>query len=642
MSNIIKERVADFLKHHPPFNFVNESELMGIASQVIVEYYEPDKVLFKQGEKPSDRFYIVREGAVDLTSLLGDKEVLFDRCDEGDIFGIRPLINPEKAYTLSARTSEESLIYSIPAGEFRQIIKSNNRVRNFFETVFESGIRSPYKMYHAQTDSQDINKLSIRPAEFNTPILNKQVITLSGNDSIKDAAKLMRKNNVGSIIIVNDKNHPLGIFTDRDLRNKVVTGEIVINDSIDKIMSSPVITCSKDITFTELQILMIRNDIHHLCITGDGTNDSEVIGIVSEHDILLNSGNNPSVLIREIQRADSYAKLVELSTKSDELIQSYIREDLSIPHVTGIRSEINSTITQKAIEISIAELRSHGNELPSVKWCWLAIGSQGREEQLLKGDQDNAIVFEDVDKESYESIKNSFLSLAGWVNEILKNCGFAYCPSDMMASNPEWCKSLTRWNEQFKDWIQSPGETELMYSTIFFDFKPVYGESRLADTMLESINNEIQRQTSFLSFLAKNALQNPPPLSFFRNIMVEHNGEHKDEFDIKARAMMPVVDGARVLALRNNITGTANTVRRFKHLAELEPENKELYESLAEYYELLIRYRAQQGFKHNDSGRYINPSELNKIQRHMLRNSFKPIKELQELLETRFQLRQFR
>ncbi|MCB0746333.1 MAG: nucleotidyltransferase, partial [Ignavibacteriae bacterium] len=160
--------------------------------------------------------------------------------------------------------------------------------------------------------------------------------------------------------------------------------------------------------------------------------------------------------------------------------------------------------------------------------------------------------------------------------------------------------------------------------------------------MAENIYKAINNQNSFLSFLARNALENPPPLSFFRDFMVEHNGEHKDEFDIKLRAMMPLVDGARVLTLAARIKGINSTSKRYNKLAELEPENKELYEQLADAYEIVMRFRAEQGFKKNDLGRYFKPDELNKMQRLILRNCFKPIKELQTILTVRFNLKMFR
>ncbi len=645
MSSTITYRIFDFLKNHPPFSFIPQNKLMDIAGKAKVVYFEKGDIIFQQGEKPSEYFYVVKDGAVELYNNHNQNKVLVDVCDEGDIFGIRPLFSMVQSYTLTAVVLEEALVYKLPTDLFTKIMNQNKNVEHYFSSSFVGGIRNPYakfnkrKLFKPNEDylKDDFNLSEIQPVQ-----INNNPITCSIETKIQDAAIIMRRNKVGSIIVVNDDKHPIGIITDRDLRNKVVTGDVCGNCEISEIMSSPVITSSADVTAADLQLIMIQNNIHHICITESGKPDSKLIGIVSEHDILVLFGNNPSVLIREIKRAKNSNQLKQIRLRTELLLKKYLRQEVSITFISRIITEINHAINKKAIELSIDKLTAEGMELPTVKWSWLALGSQGRGEQLLRSDQDNALVFENVPKEKIESIKEYFLSLAGEVNFILNECGFEYCPADVMAKNPRWCLSLDQWKDQFDKWIYTPGEKEVMYSTIFFDFNPVYGDSELAEKMAEHIFESITNQESFLSFLARNALENPPPLSFFRSFMVEHTGEHKDKFDIKARAMMPLVDGARVLSLAAKIKGVNNTIKRYHKLAEHEPENKELYEQLADAYEIVMRFRALQGLKHNNSGRYFKPDELNKMQRLMLRNCFVPIKDLQTLLTVRFNLQMFR
>jgi len=141
--------------------------------------------------------------------------------------------------------------------------------------------------------------------------------------------------------------------------------------------------------------------------------------------------------------------------------------------------------------------------------------------------------------------------------------------------------------------------------------------------------------------LGRNALQNPPPLSFFRQFLVEESGDHKNQFDIKARSMMPLVDAARLLMLSHNIKSINNTVDRFKKLVELEPQNKDTYLFCIEAYKDLLWFRTEQGLKNSDSGRFIDVKTLSKINRLKLRRSFKAVKSIQELIQTRFKLTQF-
>lgn len=645
MSETISYRIYDFLKNHPPFSFIEKPELISICQRITVAYHEVNEILFRQGELPGKYFYVVREGAVQLYNDYGSTSILVDICDEGDIFGIRPIVSKNEAYLLTAKVSEEALVYQIPVNAVNHLLTEESDVKNFFDTSFIGGVRNPYsylkknKNFTPCDDNwiTDFNLTEIKPI----PIKDNP-ITCSSDLSIREAAVMMRDKNIGSIIITDDKKFPVGILTDKDLSNKVATGIIGINSQVSEIMSSPVITESPKITIADLQINMLQNKIHHICITEDGTNKSKLLGIVSEHDLLVSHGNDPAVLIKEIRRANSGEELNLVKDKAESLLLSYLRQQVSIIFISRIMTELNDSITIRAIEISVKELESENVENPGLDWCWLALGSQGREEQTLKTDLDNAIIFQNTDKENYQPAKEYHLKLAGKVNRILNNCGFDYCPAEMMASNPKWCLSLDEWKNQFDNWIYSPGEKEVMYSTIFFDYRRVYGEQKLVDELTENVFKSISKQESFLSFLAKNALQNPPPLSFFRNFMVENNGEHKDEFDIKARAMMPLIDAARVLILAENIPNINNTGERYLKLAEVIPAHKELFEEAADAYEILMRFRTLQGLRHKSSGRYFKPEDLNKMQRLMLRNSFVPIKEIQSIFTVRFNLNLFR
>ena len=440
---------------------------------------------------------------------------------------------------------------------------------------------------------------------------------------------------------MNDQQHPIGIITDKDLRRKIATGRFPLDTTVDQIMSSPVVTVSPEVTVASVQIEMVRHKIHHLCVTKDGTPGSQVLGVISEHDLLILQGNNPAVLIRDVRRSTTTRDMRDIRERAEELLQQYLNQEVSIAYISSIMSAINDEIIRHCVAMSEQELLDTEFQRPDVPFCWLSLGSEGREEQLLRTDQDNALVYGDVSAEKSESVKAYFLELASRTNDRLNEVGFVYCPADMMARNPKWCLPLREWKEQFSAWINTPTPKAVMHTTIFFDFRPVYGDKGLSAELTEHIFDEITDQSNFLSYLAAEALHNPPPLTFFRNFVVERGGEHEDEFDIKARAMMPLTDAARVLILHAQVGHINNTFRRFEKLAELEPQNRELFDSAADAYEILMRLRTLQGLKNKDSGRYFDPAELTKMERIHLRNCFQPVKELQSLLKVRFQTTYF-
>lgn len=636
--NVIPDRVFSFLSGFLPFNLLEAGSLRQIAEHVVIQHLNSGEFIFQAGEAPKAFLYVVRDGAVEILQAEGN--VLVEYCDEGDLFGLRPLIANEP-YLLSARAAEESLLYAIPAVNIQAVIEANPKVGYYLAQHFASGISNKYtKMYKGRLFLEKDLPVLYQNSLFEIQSVqqSKKPVCCTADFTIQEAAKRMQAKQVGSIIVVNEADHPVGIVTDRDLRNRVVTGELSRKEPISKIMSSPVVTVEANSSVASVQIMMMKHRIHHLCITEDGSSNSPVLGILSEHDLLVLQGNNPAILIREMQRSPSADELRALRTKAEQLLQRYLEREVAMEFIASVMTEINDALIVRVIEISLQELEAEGQKLPEVSWAWWGLGSEGRGEQLLRTDQDNALIFGHVAEDQLEQTREAFLRLAEKVTAKLHLTGFDYCPGDMMASNPKWCLSLQEWKDQFSDWILTPTTQNILHCNIFFDYRSLYGDASLGEQIGAHIYSTIDQQGIFLSLLAKNALQNPPPLTFFRNFVIEKDGEHKDAFNIKARAMMPLTDAARVLILGHKVSGINNTFKRFEKLAELEPSQRELYEQAADAYEILIRYRALQGLKNQDTGKYLNPADLTKMQRLNLRNSFRPISDLQEIIGIRFQV----
>lgn len=624
--NTIAERIYDFLKGFPPFNLLTRDQLLAVSAAVDVIYLEKNTSVFDVGETIENHFYVVKDGAI---GLYRNDSTLVDECDEGDVFGLRALLRKGN-YILQAKAIEETIVYSISSKLLEEYITTNPLASKFLMHSFISNTRTEQDSGDTTivVDQQNISDL--QSADY-----SKNPVTCSSSTTVKDAALLMSSKHVGSVVVV-EKCKPIGIITDKDLRIKIATGKVPISEAVTAIMSCPVKTFPENITVAEAQIAMLKHRITHLCITKDGTPNTELTGILSEHDIIVLRENNASALIKEVKRSTTVEQLKNIRQRTEQLLERYIEQEIPIDFVSRLISAINDAITQRIIDFSLKET----TDKPPVKFAWLAIGSQGRQEQLLLTDQDNALVFEDVSKENYEATKTYFIEFAKKINADLALVGFELCPADMMSSNPKWCLSVSEWSQQFSRWITTPDQDNLMLCTIFFDYERVYGDMTLVNQLSDSIFKSIEAHDIFLNYLGRNALQNPPPLSFFRQFLVEDDGEHKDQFDIKARAMMPLVDTARLLILSHNIKSVNNTIERFEKLVELEPQNKETYQFCIESYKDLLRFRTEQGLTNKDSGRFIDLETLNKGNRLKLKRSFKAVKSIQELIKTRFKLSQ--
>jgi CBS domain-containing protein len=646
MTNVITNRVKEFLKRFPPFSFLEEEALNAVAKGVEIRYFAAGETIFHQGDPAQDYFFVIREGSVELTENKGGNKEVVEVCDEGDVFGVLALLG-KRPYILAAQTREDTLIYAVPVAVFEEILQKNSKVNLYFAAGFASGqvvVRSDLSQSQKArglfSDISKDNGLLIFSGQSDLNY-SSQVLTCAQGTEIGTAARSMAEKGVGSIVVVDDNHHPLGIITDKDLRNRVVAAGKSLISPVDDVMTSPVLTKHKDCTFSDLYLTMIKNRLHHLIFTADGTPNSPVTGILSDHDILLSQGNSPAVLIHALMNSWDVKEMAKIRERAEKLLAYYLENELSMDFVANIISEINDIIIQKAVQLA---RQKHDQDFPvgaKAKFCFLSLGSEGREEQLLRTDLDNAIVYEDVPESDASETKLYMQHIAQEVIETLLTCGFQPCPADMMATNPKWCQPLKVWKGYFSNWILSPNQEALLSATIFFDFRPVYGSKALSNALTEHICQEIEDKNIFLNFLAKNSLMNPAPLGFFRNFIVEKSGEHRDKFDIKLRAMMPLTDIARLLVLSYRVVGINNTFKRFEKLSELDTKNGELYLEAGKAYEILMRIRAIEGLNSKNAGRYIEPESLGKLQRQLLKNTFSPIDELQKIIRVKFQLDYF-
>lgn len=638
MKNTISVRIADFLKSYPPFNLLEKEELRLISEEVTVQYNTRDEILFKQGDRCNDYFYIIQQGAVEIFQEENNKEITLDKCDEGDLFGLRPLFAGEK-YSIGARSLEECILYLIPINTFKPMIAGNEKIGDYLLNSLASNTHAPFVKEissQLQDSVQPSLDLTTEIHELQTVNYNKKLVSCDKETSVRDLAILMNTHQVGSVVILQEEQ-PLGIVTDKDIRVKIAAGDWDVNTPVEKIMNSPVICYPKSLTVAQAHLAMMKHSISHLCITKDGTPNTKALGMVSEHDLIVSQGNNPSFLMKAISRAKKTKELKKVRRNIMFLLERYTENNIPMAHISRIMFELNDATIKRCIDLSLKKLKTP----PPCKFAWMSLGSQGRKEQLLHTDQDNAIVFEDQAPENYAEVQSYFLELAKMVNQRLHKLGFDYCPADMMASNPKWCLSESEWKAQFTKWMESPVSDHILLCQIFFDYDISYGELSLVNSLSDHILNTVSKHPLFLANLAKTALQNPSPLGFFRQFLLEPNGEYKDFFDLKKRAIMPITDAARLLILGYKVKNINNTFDRYDKLADLEPQNRELFLSASYAAKVLLKFRTKQGLMNKDSGRFIDLKTLTKEEKIKLKRCFNTLGDLQDMIKLRYKLVNF-
>jgi len=636
--NTIANHIADFLKEFAPFNHLTFQELTDIATNIRVINLEINKTLFQINEPLHDCFYVVASGLVNLSVISDAEDTILNKCHEGAIFGLRPFF-AKNSYMMTAKAREESVVYAIPIAIFRPFVANNTDVLNFLLENFAINARNSKdkESLHSNLISDTVfyTGQQSEMQYFQTLSYNNNPLTVSRTAIVQEVAQLMAENRTNNALVC-ENDIPVGIVTDMDMSSKIATGRFAITVPIEKIMTSPVITVLENVSLAEAQLLILKNNVSHLCVTQDGSNKSIVKGVVSEHDLVVAQANNPGVLIKEIKRSQTAKELKQIRLRLADLIQTSIQKNIPLTHITNIASEINFAILKRAIEQSILEIGS-----PPARFAWLSIGSQGRKEQLLPTDQDSILIFEDVIPEKYRAVKDYFLALAKKTTTTLEKVGYEFCPNGHMASNMLWCKSLSDWTKQYNSWMNTPGENSNDLSSIFFDYELVYGEQKIEDAINNIVFTNAENNTLFYDFLGNDALRKNSPLTFFKNFHVEEEGPNKDKFDIKTRALMPLIDGARLFTMSFNIKGINNTYVRFKQLAITDPKHSETYLECAEAFLVLSKIRTLEGLKNDNSGQYINLQELSKIDKEKLKNALAPMRDLEELIKSKFQLTQF-
>ncbi|HYD92564.1 MAG TPA: DUF294 nucleotidyltransferase-like domain-containing protein, partial [Flavobacterium sp.] len=469
-----------------------------------VIYLDKNQELFKGGDHTHTDFYIVKDGAIGLSITADAEETLIDKCDEGDILGLRPFF-AKNDYLMTARAREEAIVYGIPITVFQPYVTSNLKVLEFLLESFASQTRNPYdKERRGKLVSENIifNE-QVADIQYFQPIrYTKNPITANADDILKFIAKTMSNSSIGSVII-HENQLPIGIITDRDLRSKIATGLYSIDVEAREVMTSPVITVPENISVAEAQMLMLKHDVGHLCVTRDGTDKSPISGIISEHDVVAAQSNTPGVLLKQTRRASNAKELKYVREKLTDLIQNSIDTNIPISHISNIVAEINIAIIKRAIELSVEKMGTP----PPVRFVWMNIGSQGRKEQLLRTDQDNALIFEDVEPEHYDNVKSYFMELADMVIEYLEKVGYQPSPGGLLANNTNWCKSLSGWVKQYNSWINTPAEKGMELSTTFFDFDFIYGAPVIEDALTETISSNIEKNKKFFAYMAADALR---------------------------------------------------------------------------------------------------------------------------------------
>jgi CBS domain-containing protein len=462
---------------------------------------------------------------------------------------------------------------------------------------------------------------------FNQPlsqIYARNPVFCDADMSIRDTASAMARQKSSYAFIRSSASHQVGIVTEKDFARKVIARGYPIDRPVSTIMSSPLRTISDKALVFEAMMTMMEADFQHVGVVDANDN---VIGMLSNKDILSYQGQSPLFLLREIQMAPDMNQIVEKHEKVPGLVRSLIHSGATAKNVTRFITTVSDTILNKLMSMTLDEMGP-----PPLPFVFMIMGSEGRQEQTLKTDQDNAIVYQDPQTDVAAAVSDYFLKFGEMACDLLNQAGYDFCSGGVMAKNPKWCQPLSKWKAYFSDWIHAAEAEDLLQASIFFDFRHGFGDASLIDALRRHLFGSLKGWSGFFRHLTENALHFRPPIGFFRNFVVESKGRHRNAFDVKS-AMTPIVDFARVYALSHSIAET-NTLERLNQLRIRKIISLQEYEELEKAYSFLmqLRFVRQITAIMDDNHRpdnYINPKKLTRIEQTMLKEIFKRVEKFQ-------------
>ncbi len=628
----MKQYNLEILSKTIPFSFLSEKVMGELFEHFSIEEYKKGLTLFVQGESKVEKLYVIIKGSLQRYYESSKGKKLSGELGEGDVYGGMSMLINNYYSVVTLKVAEDSVLYTLPAEKFLDLCSKFKHFKEFFTNTFGKWMQN--KSY-AGIMARQAKEKEYAPLFFNQPvsaIFKPNLVSCSFGSTIRQAAQKMTKNKISSIFIKDENNKITGIVTDSDLRERVVAKGYDITQPISEIMSTSLITVDAEAQVFEAYLILMKKTLNHLPVRNKV---GKITGVLTDNDLMDAQGKSPYLLIKEIKSATKFEQLENIHSRLPEMLLDSIKNGINTENLTKLITAFSDAILDKIIRFAIDKTGK-----PPCKFAFMIMGSEGRAEQTLKTDQDNAIVYEDIDDEGLQKKAQSYFDkLSHLICTWLDKAGFDFCDGNNMAMNPKWCQPLSVWKKYFFKWIHTANLEDLLHSSIFFDFKGAWGDTYLTDELKSYLYKSLKNWPGFFRNLTENAIYFKPPMGFFRNFVVHSKGEHKDSFDLKM-AMLPITDCSRIYALKNGIKET-NTLSRLFRLYTKHILTTEEYNDITQSYNYLMNLRLVKQVttiidEEKPPNNFINPKNLSRIDQTMLKEIFKRIENFQKKTSVEF------
>ena len=603
--------IKQFLSAIVPFDSLSESALSRVAKGLRISYFAASSGHIEI-DYDNPQLYIVRTGGFEVRDKQGG---LLDRLAEGEYFGYPSLLTGQNVNN-KVTVLEDGLVYLIDLTLFKYLRDDSINFDRFFN-------RAHAKRMKRFSDSSDTKRVITQTIES---IIKHQVISISPSANIVDAAKLMDKHRISSLIII-EHDKLVGILTDRDLRSRVLAVGLNGDTLIESVMTKQPHCIERTALLFEASMIMSTYNIHHLpVVEGD-----IAVGMITTTDLVRSQNNQPIFLIGEINRQNNLDGLITISKKIPDLLQTLITSDARVDEIGRILTLLSDSLTRRLLTLGEAEFGP-----PPFEYSWIVFGSQGRMDQTAGSDQDNGMILAQQPNEQQDQY---FKQLAEFVCHGLDACGYIYCPGEIMAKTDKWRVSLATWQGYFYRWVNTPSPQALLNTSIFFDMRVLAGSETLFEQLQQKVLSTTRGNQIFIAAMAGNAVANRAPLGFFGKFVLDRDGEENKALDLKHRGVALINDIARIYALAEGLSEVNTRARLEKLLGRKTLSHKDV-KNLKDAHEFIAHMRLYNQGEQVKQGKtpnnFLKPGDISGLLRHQLKDAFEAVNSAQNGLKMKF------
>lgn len=625
------------LKDTPPFSAFSDERIRECVPHLTTRDYLKGTYIFRQGEPHQEHLFFLLSGLVEVL-LVGDhgEERAVGLLKPGDFFGECLLFTD--SYPTTSRTVEESRCLLIPEVCFEDL-KSDPNFVGFFSHALAERMRYMY-----QEVAREQNwPLPWEPQHYRRrvyEIMSSPVVACLEEHRITELAQLFAEREISAVVILDRGGIPRGILTAKDIVRRVLAAadfEQQVHQPAAVLMNEKLVLLPPEAHIYEALLAMMRNDVRHVLVESQGM----LLGIVTMGDLVRAQHLDVLRTVDAVERAPSIEGIAARMPDIDRVVGDMVSGDASSEEICTLVTEFYDRVTCRLIRMVEEQMFAEGKGRPPTSYCWLTMGSGGRREQVLRTDQDNALVYDDPQPGEEERAAAYFLELAGRVVSGLEQCGFRPCPGRVMAGYPDWCKPMRDWFPTLKKWTLELDPQVLRLMSIFLDFRPVYGQFTMAHTLRRYVFHRLEKAPVVLHFMARDALSRKVPLNPLRQVVTERSGPHKDQLDLKRAVLIHVVDAVRLFALRDGLLETS-TAGRLRQLVDKEVLPKDDAEAFQVAYDSILMLRLRLNLRRMAEGKkpsnYVSPRRLTRRELAMLKDALLAVSRLQKFTGVTFRV----